>query len=161
MKNERPSYLGVPIKKSQPDMRDEKKELEQIAGWTNKSFKDEAGEIVLSDCDLFLLEQWAIGTRKEELGLPYRSRNIIYRFQCLRDLGVEIPKLKEEGFPTGSERRILHALDEGAGNAREISEMTDIYYSCISVHIYNMRHKGLNIPNLERSVRSNKDTADY
>lgn len=77
-----------------------------------------------------------IGKRYDEMGLTLaENRKIVSK---LKEAGVEFPK-PHEWFASSNQRKIIHAVDEGAQTYAEIEKITGIPYDSIKTSAFELR----------------------
>lgn len=82
------------------------------------------------------MHQIAIGTRPDEIGLTEKENKQIVN--NIKSTGIDFP-VGGGWFAGPNQRKIIHALDEGAETYRDIEEKTGIPYNSVKVEVSALR----------------------
>lgn len=120
--------------------------------------KDSSGnsQTYISECFVRFIQEKAIGTRPEKMGLSSGDALKILRF--LKKNGVDVPLDNKDWGATPVQRQIVSALGDGNVTQKQAAEALGISGEHIRTELSIMRKNNYNFPNPPRANREPRPT---
>ncbi len=97
----------------------------------------------LSETDILFLQGIAEGKKAKDLGMS-TNWDVADRIQHLRKRGIDFPTFREWKLTPG-DRKVIVAIDNGAQNSFEISQMTGISNGDVASHVRKIKNLGIEL----------------